>query len=128
MGHNIHPMRGPTKLRAFELADALTLATYKATQDFPREEACGLPSPMRRAAVSVASNIVEVALEAPRMSISSFSTWPMDRHAKSNGACSTSTLLTCYSLLHSCGGRNRTCVPALNRRLPVPARAPPQKM
>lgn len=26
----------------------------------------------------------------------------------------------------SCGGRNRTCVGALNRRLPVPARAPPQ--
>ena len=26
----------------------------------------------------------------------------------------------------SCGGRNRTCVGALNSRLPVPARAPPQ--
>ena len=26
----------------------------------------------------------------------------------------------------SCGGRNRTCVGAVNSRLPVPARAPPQ--
>jgi hypothetical protein len=27
----------------------------------------------------------------------------------------------------SCGGRNRTCVPAVNSRLPVPARAPPHQ-
>lgn len=52
-------MRDHTKLRAFELADRLALAIYEATQAFPREEQFGLTSPMRRAAVSTASNIVE---------------------------------------------------------------------
>ena len=52
-------MRDHTKLRAFELADRLALATYKCTAGFPREEQFGLTSQMRRAAVSTASNIVE---------------------------------------------------------------------
>lgn len=52
-------MRDHTKLRAFELADALAMLVYQHTAGFPREEILGLTSQMRRAAVSVASNIVE---------------------------------------------------------------------
>ncbi len=54
-------MRDHTKLRAFQLADQVALAIYKQTRSFPREEIFGLTSQLRRAAVSIASNIVEGA-------------------------------------------------------------------
>ena len=53
------PMRDHKKLRAFELADQIALQTYKVTQAFPKSEQFGLSSQMRRAAVSIPSNIVE---------------------------------------------------------------------
>jgi len=52
-------VRDHTKLRAYELADALAMAVYQQTQHFPRQERFGLTAQMRRAAVSIASNIVE---------------------------------------------------------------------
>lgn len=52
-------MRDHTKLQAFELADEVAIIIYQVTRDFPKEELYGLTSQMRRAAVSVPSNIVE---------------------------------------------------------------------
>jgi len=52
-------MRDHSKLRAFELADPVAVAIYKCTTTFPREEQFCLTSQMRRAAVSIPSNIVE---------------------------------------------------------------------
>lgn len=52
-------MRDHTKLRAFELADEVVIRIYRITRNFPKEEVYGLTSQMRRAAVSIPSNIVE---------------------------------------------------------------------
>jgi len=46
-------------LIVWKRAIELTVATYKLTQEFPQEEIYGLTSQMRRASVSVASNIAE---------------------------------------------------------------------
>ena len=50
---------GYRDLIAWRKATDLALEIYRATQKFPRDEIYGLTSQMRRAAVSVASNIAE---------------------------------------------------------------------
>ena len=52
-------MRDYNKLTAFKLADEIAVLIYKITQQFPKDEMYGLTSQMRRAAVSIPSNIVE---------------------------------------------------------------------
>jgi four helix bundle protein len=46
-------------LKVWQKAHALTIEVYRASKDFPRDEAYGLTSQVRRASVSIAANIVE---------------------------------------------------------------------
>jgi four helix bundle protein len=46
-------------LRVWQLAMELVIRVYERTRDFPKDEVYGLTSQMRRAAVSIPSNIAE---------------------------------------------------------------------
>ena len=52
-------MRDYRRLPVWSRAHELTMMTYQITSKFPTEERFGLTSQMRRAAISIASNIVE---------------------------------------------------------------------
>jgi four helix bundle protein len=54
-------MRDFRKIETWQLADDLVVAVYEATKSFPKEETYGITSQIRRAASSVAANIVEGA-------------------------------------------------------------------
>lgn len=52
-------MQDFTKLKVWQRAHEVTLAVYRLTADFPRSEAYGLVSQMRRCASSIGANIAE---------------------------------------------------------------------
>ena len=52
-------MRNPAKLAVLPVAEDLAVTIYQITRHFPRDERFGLTAQMRRAGVSIASNIVE---------------------------------------------------------------------
>jgi four helix bundle protein len=60
------------RLDAWKEAMGLVSLIYKATQSFPAEERFGLSEQMRRAAVSVASNIAEGAARAGKWEFANF--------------------------------------------------------
>ena len=51
--------RDPRKLEVFHLAHRLALEIYRATETLPAVERYGLQSQLRRAAVSIPTNLVE---------------------------------------------------------------------
>jgi hypothetical protein len=54
-------MRDYTKIKAWQLADDLTVAVYEATRSFPKEELYALTSQLRRAIYSVTGALRSVA-------------------------------------------------------------------
>jgi four helix bundle protein len=52
-------MRDCRELKVWQKAHQLTLAVYKATRNFPREELYGLTSQVRRSCASIPANIAE---------------------------------------------------------------------
>lgn len=52
-------MKNPDKLRVSPAAEELAVSVYEFTAAFPAEERYGLAAQMRRAAISVGSNIFE---------------------------------------------------------------------
>ncbi|MDP2939970.1 MAG: four helix bundle protein [Candidatus Omnitrophota bacterium] len=54
-------MRDYKNIKAYQFADDLAVEVYKITKDFPKEELYGLTSQLRRAAVSIPTNIAEGA-------------------------------------------------------------------
>ncbi len=54
-------MQSFRNLKVWEKAHVLTLDVYKSSKCFPRDEFYGLTSQMRRASVSIGSNIAEGA-------------------------------------------------------------------
>jgi len=52
-------MKDFRRLKVWDKAHQLTLAIYKVTKRFPKEEMYGLASQMRRSSASIATNIAE---------------------------------------------------------------------
>lgn len=54
-------MRDFRKLRVWQSSHALTIAIYRATAGFPKDETYGLRSQIRRAASSIGANLAEAS-------------------------------------------------------------------
>ena len=65
-------MRDFRQLRVWTSAHELTLALYRATRAFPRDEQYGLTSQIRRAASSIGANIAEGCGRRGRKDLSRF--------------------------------------------------------
>jgi len=59
MTQNHKPVRSFRDLEVWQRSMELTVMVYRLTQKFPREEMFGITSQLRRAAISIASNIAE---------------------------------------------------------------------
>jgi four helix bundle protein len=62
------------RLKVWQVSKELTKAIYQITKDFPPEERFGLISQMRRAAISICSNIAEGTARRTKKDQAHFST------------------------------------------------------
>ncbi len=60
------------ELKVWQVAIELSLTIYELTADFPKHEIYGITSQMRRAAVSIASNIAEGSARGTRRDFRQF--------------------------------------------------------
>lgn len=65
-------MRNPQDLKVYELAMEIVVSVYRLTASFPAEERYGLTQQLRRAAVSVPSNIAEGCSRASQADFARF--------------------------------------------------------
>jgi len=65
-------MHGYKDLVVWQRAVELVVAVYSVTESFPKEEVYGLTSQMRRAAVSIASNIAEGRMRGTKKDFANF--------------------------------------------------------
>ena len=65
-------MRDFRKLKVWEKAHTLALNIYKVTEEYPREELYGLTSQIRRACVSIPTNIAEGCVRSSDADFSRF--------------------------------------------------------
>jgi four helix bundle protein len=79
--------RDYTSLRVFKQADGLAVRIYQLSSKLPRDEAYGLRAQIRRAAVSVPSNIVEGSVKRSERS------WVHFLEVSLGSACETRYLL-----------------------------------
>ena len=77
-------MKSFRDLMVWEKAHALTLASYRGTAGFPRQEMYGLISQVRRCSASITANIAEGCGKRSNASSSVTCTSPPDRPANSS--------------------------------------------
>ncbi len=65
-------IKGYKKLLVWQKANEMVILTYALTKSFPRDEVYGLTSQLRRAAVSVAANIVEGSARQGKKELKNF--------------------------------------------------------
>lgn len=70
------------ELIVFQKADELALQIYKITETFPKEETCGLTSQLRRAALSIPTNIVEGHARKSKKEFKQFLNIALGSHAE----------------------------------------------
>lgn len=68
----LQPGRPHYSLDAWKEAMTLVTATYQLTQAFPKEELYGMTAQMRRAAISIPSNLAEGAARTGRKEFAQF--------------------------------------------------------